>query len=144
MKSDTAKKIRDQAEDYGIALSVHAPYYINLSNGEAEAKKKNIEYVLSAAKAAKNLGATRMVVHPGSASKTDRLSAMQNIKEAVGEILAILDEEGFHDIALCPETMGRLSQMGDLEEIIELCSINERLIPLQSISGISMRVRWAA
>lgn len=139
MKHDTAKKIREEAENYGIALSVHAPYYINLATAEAEGKKKNIEYVLSTARAAKNLGATRMVVHPGSASKADRLTVFQNIKEAVSEILGILDKEGFYDIAFCPETMGRLSQMGSLDEIIELCSVNERLIPAIDFGHIYAR-----
>jgi deoxyribonuclease-4 len=77
----------------------------------------------------RSLGAVRMVVHPGSCSHTERCDAMRHIKAAVPEILKALDEEGFSDIAFCPETMGRLSQAGTLPEVIELCKLDERLIP---------------
>ena len=129
IKKDTAKKIKEEALKYNIALSVHAQYYINLASDSKESREKNIDYMLSCAKAAKNLGAVRMVVHPGSCSNVERKQAMDHIKPAIVEILGLMEQEGYGEIYFCPETMGRVSQIGSLEEVMEICRLNERIIP---------------
>ena len=44
-------------------------------------------------------------------------------------VLAACDEAGYGHIALCPETMGKINQLGDLDEVLELCTLDERLLP---------------
>ena len=63
--SETAGLIGQEAQKYGIQLSLHAPYFINLSTDEAEKKQKNIGYVLESCRAARDMGADRIVVHTG-------------------------------------------------------------------------------
>lgn len=127
LKRQTGEKIHDEALKYGIAMSVHAPYYINLAAEAREAKEKNLMYVRKAAAGAQSLGAKRMVIHPGVPG-SDRKASLEVILEALNDCVHMLEEEGF-DITLCPETMGRVSQMGSLSEVIALCSANEKLIP---------------
>ena len=43
--------------------------------------------------------------------------------------LTVVDNAGLGHIALCPETMGKLNQLGDLEEVLELCTLDARLVP---------------
>ena len=62
---ETALKIGAAAEQHGIQMSIHAPYFINLSSEESERMEKNVGYVLETARLAVPLGATRMVVHCG-------------------------------------------------------------------------------
>lgn len=140
LKQETAEKIGNEARLYDVALSVHAPYYINLATDVVESKEKNIQYILKSAEAARAMGAKRMVVHPGSCSGQSRERAMENIKTATLEILNILEREGF-DIAFCPETMGKVNQIGSLEEILDICNLDKRLIPAIDFGHLYARTK---
>ena len=65
----TAQKIGEAARANGITLSLHTPYYINLSSGEAERREKNVGYLLQSCEAASAMGAQRLVVHCGGVGK---------------------------------------------------------------------------
>ena len=84
---DTARKIGAAAKAHGIQMSIHAPYFINLSSEESERMEKNVGYVLETARLAVPLGATRMVVHCGGQGKLTRERAMRNTHENVRNIL---------------------------------------------------------
>lgn len=126
---ETARSIGAKAREYGIALSLHAPYFINLANPEEESLKKNIGYLLSSCEAADWMGATRVIVHTGALMKRTRREAMDIAKPAMQVVLSACDDAGYGHIALCPETMGKINQLGDLDEVLELCQLDERLIP---------------
>lgn len=128
LKEETATEIRKEAEQYGIALSVHAPYYINLVNDSEEKLEKNRAYFMESFIAASHLGANRLVFHPGS-TRTDRKKDLELAKKNLLMIINMKDEAGFDNIILCPETMGRIKQLGDLKEVMELCLLDERIIP---------------
>ena len=88
---ETALKIGAAAKQHGIQMSIHAPYFINLSSEESERMEKNVGYVLETARLAVPLGATRMVVHCGGQGKLTRDRAMRNSHENVKNILRALD-----------------------------------------------------
>jgi len=127
IKKDTAEKIRDEAEKYGIAMSVHAPYYINLASESSF--EKNLSYIEQSARAADMLGADRIVIHPGSVTGMNRKDAFENVYNSLLKATEILAEKGYKNIILCPETMGKINQIGDLSEIAKLCRIDERVYP---------------
>lgn len=124
-----AKAIRGEAEKYGIQLSVHMPYFINLATEEEEKKVKNIGYFVDSLKVAEALGAKRAVFHPGSASGGDRGAILQRAKVFFKEIIATLDDMNLMNVTLCAETMGKINQLGSLDEVIELCNVDERIWP---------------
>ena len=124
-----AAALKQSCAEKGIRLSLHAPYYISLSGVEEEKRLGSIRYILDSAAAAKLLGADRVVVHTGSCAKLGRKDALELAKDTMKKALAALDEAGLSDITLCPETMGKLNQLGTLEEVLELCAIDDRLIP---------------
>ncbi len=72
ISSDAAKKLGAKAQENGIFLSVHAPYYISLSSTEKEKRDKSIEYILNTLNIAKIMGAKRIVVHSGTAGSITR------------------------------------------------------------------------
>ena len=128
--TEGAKAIRAEAEKYGIQMSVHMPYFINLATEEDEKKVKNIGYFVDSLKVAEALGAKRAVFHPGSASGGDRGVILQRAKVFFKEIIATLDDmELMNNVTLCAETMGKINQLGSLEEVIELCNVDERVWP---------------
>ena len=126
---DTAASLKKDCESRGIRISLHAPYYISLSSLEEEKRRGSVRYILESARAARLLGADRVVVHTGSCARLSREEALELAKGTIREALAALEEEGLSDITLCPETMGKINQLGTLEEVLELCSIDERLLP---------------
>ena len=125
----TARKIGEKAVEAGISLSLHAPYFINLANPDPEALRKTTGYILDSCRAADWMGATRIVIHTGALMKRTRREALDIAIASMAEILKTWEGEGFSHIALCPETMGKIGQLGDLGEVMELCQLDERLIP---------------
>ena len=126
---ETAQKLGANAKAHDIALSLHAPYYINLSADDEERIAKNINYILQSAHAAHWMGAKRVVVHTGAAGGLDRRAALIQAGKTLRRALDICDAEGITNVTLCPETMGKINQLGTLEEVLTLCADNERLLP---------------
>ena len=136
---ETAAKIGAAARENGIAMSVHAPYFINLSSEERERMEKNIQYVLDAARAAHHLGASRIVVHCGGQGKLTRDRAMRNSHKNVRAILEALDAAGLGHITACLETMGKKSVIGSAEEVCELVAADDRLLPCIDFGHLNAR-----
>ena len=129
VKEDTAVALGRQAQAHGIALSLHAPYFINLANPDPESQEKTVGYITSACLVADQMGATRVVIHSGALMKRTREEAMAIALPFLKEIVAVCQDQGYGHITLCPETMGKINQLGDLDEVLRLCQVHESLIP---------------
>lgn len=129
VKEDTAVALGKQAQEHGIALSLHAPYFINLANPDPESQEKTIGYITSSCLVADQMGATRVVIHSGALMKRTREEAMNIALPFLKRIVAVCQDQGFGHITLCPETMGKINQLGDLDEVLRLCQVHESLIP---------------
>ncbi len=129
LKHDTATAIGKQAAANDIALSVHAPYYINLATLESDKAQNNLRYLSESARAAKWMGAKRVVFHPGSQGRVQRAQAFDQIKKALAEAIEHLENEQLFDVTICPETLGKVKQLGDLSEVMQMCKIDERIVP---------------
>ncbi|MDI6618159.1 MAG: TIM barrel protein [Clostridiales bacterium] len=126
---ERAKEIGRNAKKFNIEVSIHAPYYINLASQEKQKLENSIDYIVNSAKVAQWMGAKVVVVHPGSCAKIDRSLAMDTAKKTLRRALDALKEMQLDDVLVCPETMGKKNQLGSMDEIMELCSIDERIIP---------------
>lgn len=129
ISDEKATKLKENAEKYNITLSVHSPYYISLSTQEEEKKISTIKYITDSMAAAKKMGATRVVVHAGSLLGLDRTYAVESACQLLKRAYEEADKLGLGDITICPETMGKINQLGDSKEIIKMCKMDERLIP---------------
>jgi len=129
VREDTAVQVGRAAQAHGISLSLHAPYFINLANPDPDALQKTIGYITGACLAADWMGAARVVIHSGALMKRTRREAQDVALRSLREVVAACDGGGFGHITLCPETMGKINQLGDLDEVLELCAIDERLLP---------------
>ena len=126
---ESARKIGLAAQENGIVLSLHAPYFINLANPDPEALQKTVGYITRACRVADLMGAGRVVIHSGALMKHTRREALDTALRSLKEVIAACDGAGFGHITLCPETMGKLGQLGDLDEVLELCTVDGRLLP---------------
>ncbi len=126
-------------KENNIALSLHAPYYISLSSVEEEKRLNSIRYILESAAAADIMGATRIVVHSGSCSKMSREEATVLAADTLRLARLTLIENGLEHIIICPETMGKINQLGTLDEVITLCQVDESFIPCIDFGHLNAR-----
>jgi deoxyribonuclease IV len=124
-----ARQIGEEAVKNDIFLSIHAPYYINMASPEEDKRENSIRYILQTMEVASWMGAKRIVVHTGACSKICREKALTMAIETLKRTIEQVDNAGFQDISICPEVLGKLNQLGSLEEILEMCKIDDRLLP---------------
>ena len=136
---DKARQLGEKAKAAGVSLSLHAPYYISMSSVEEEKRLNSINYILASAKAVNAMGGDRIVVHTGSCGKISREQALTIALDTMKKALDALDSEGLSHIHICPETMGKVNQLGTLNEVLELCRLDERLIPCIDFGHLNAR-----
>ena len=136
---DKARELGRLAADKNITLSLHAPYYISMSSVEEDKRLNSINYILSSARAVDFMGGNRIVVHTGSCGKISRDTALELAIDTMKKALDALDNENLGHIHICPETMGKVNQLGTLDEVLALCKIDERLIPCIDFGHLNAR-----
>lgn len=139
----TYKLLPDIIKEHNIQLSLHTPYFISLSSEKEETRLNSLTYIKDSALAAHKLGAKKIVVHSGSCSKMTREQALELAKDTLSRTQKMLDEEGLSDIIICPETMGKINQLGTLSEVIELCKVDERFLPCVDFGHLNARTLGA-
>jgi deoxyribonuclease-4 len=120
IREDKAKALGDEARANGIKLSLHAPYYVNLA-GRRDVVERSIRNLNESIEASHWMGAYVVVFHPGyykdAPSKKD---ALRKVIESLKPVSEYRDQIGAKEVWLGPETTGKTSQVGDLEEVIEI------------------------
>ncbi len=133
MGEKTARAVSKAANQHDIMLSVHAPYYINL-NAEGETLAKSKERILNSARIGYVCGAKSVVIHAGFCQKEKRQAVYEKIKKAITEIREKLKGEEV-DIMMRIETMGRKSQFGSLDDVLEITEV-EGVLPCIDFSHL--------
>ena len=149
---DKARQMADDAAARGILFSVHAPYYISASSLDEEKRLNSVNYLLQSAALCRALGGRRVIFHSGSCGKQSREAALEKALDTMRRAVAALDEAGFGDMTLCPETMGKVGQLGTLDEVLALCGVDSRITPCidfghlnaRTLGGIQTKADYAA
>ena len=135
----TYNLLPDIAEQNSIYVTLHTPYFISLSSESEETRLKSVSYIEESAQAAHKLGVRKIIVHSGSCAKMPRETALELAKDTLLKAQTKLDEIGLSDIIICPETMGKINQLGTLSEVIELCRVDERFLPCVDFGHLNAR-----
>ena len=133
---ETFLKIGEEARKYGIRTSFHAPYFISLSGEKEETRLRSIDYIRQSMEAALAMGADTVVIHTGSVGKRQREQALALARDT---LLRALDEIPDNGVHMGLETMGKVGQLGTLDEVIGLCSSHERLYPVVDFGHLNAR-----
>lgn len=149
---DTAQILAEKGKEFGIQYSLHAPYYISMASMEEEKRLNSVRYISESAKAVHMLGGKRVIFHPGGCAKQTREQALEKAINTLQIAIDTLDEEGYGETILCAETMGKIQQLGSLEEILALCKVDKRVYPCidfghlnaRSMGGIRGKEEYAA
>ncbi len=130
------RAIGEKAKEYGILMSLHAPYFISLSSVEEEKRLNSIKYIEKSLWAAELLCADSIVIHSGSAGKISRDEGM---KLSCDTLYRVIEAVGDTNIKLCIETMGKTNQLGTLDEVIEQCKVDSHYVPCVDFGHLNAR-----
>ena len=114
-----AEKIHELNKKLGLILSIHAPYYINLNSKEKSKTEASKKRILKCLEIGTILGVRYVVFHPGFYQGMSKEETYSNIKEQIEKIML---EAGVKKYTpeLAPETTGKESQFGSLDELIKM------------------------
>lgn len=145
MKAEQARLYREMAQQHKIGISIHGPYFISLASGDKEVVKRSRERIIQCIALASELGTGRIIFHPGyfpGKTQDDRHAAVEQIVRELNELKSDIPK-GIH---LLPETAGKRSQIGSVDEIIEICQRVEFARPcidLAHVHAFNQGSLWA-
>lgn len=116
---EKAQLIKQISNKNDLSLSVHAPYYINLNSNEDEKVVASMKRIVDSALAANMIGARKIVFHPGFYMGKNSKDVYDVIRDRIVEVLDYMDDNNI-DAELLPETTGKVSQFGSLNELVKL------------------------
>jgi len=119
MDNRKAKEAGKLAEKLNIKLSIHAPYYVNLSSLKKETIAKSRRWLLMCCERAHYLMADKVVFHPGFYHDRPKEEVFEIIKNEIEELNHEIKKNKWN-VNLAPETTGKKTAFGSLDEIIEL------------------------
>ncbi len=130
------RKVGEEAKKHGILMSFHTPYFISLSGIEEQKRLNSINYISRSLHAAELLGADTIVIHTGSAAKITREEAMALATDTLEKNLEV---NGNTTIRMGLETMGKINQLGTLDEVLTLCKIAPIYHPVVDFGHMNAR-----
>ena len=122
-------------------MSMHCPYYVNVCSKEEEKIESTIDRLVQSAKVGEFMGAYRLVFHPGFYSGRKPETCMDLAKKTYTRLLERCEEEGIENFTFAPETTGKRSQLGNIDEIIEMCASFDHFEPTIDFAHVHARGR---
>jgi deoxyribonuclease-4 len=139
MSDEMASEVRELANNLGVLLTVHAPYYINLNSSETSKVEASINRILESARVGFKAGAWSVVFHSGYYGSSTSEEAYRRIRDVIKFIVSKLRDEDV-DIWIRPELMGGVSEFGSLEEVIKLAEdIGDGVLPCIDFAHLHAR-----
>jgi len=138
MKKDVAEKLGVNAKKHDVWLTVHGSYFINFC-GDDETIENSKKRLIACATAANWMGAHVVVFHPGFYGKGSPKEALERCAKAVGEVVESIKSLQITKVHIGPETTGKPSQFGSLDEVLTLCERVELTEPVIDWAHIHAR-----
>ena len=111
MKEENVIEFGKRAKKLGIALSIHAPYYIVLTSTSQKVLNNFIKEMIKTTHLASLMGCKKVIFHPGFGDDVKKV--IKNLK--------IIEKHKPKNVVILPETMGKLSQLGSLDQVLTIC-----------------------
>ena len=138
MNNSTRDLVKKLAADKKMFLTAHGPFYINLNSKEDDKVEASVQRVVDTAIAAKDTGAYSITYHAAFYLGKDKDEVFQQVRTQTERIISVLEKEGIN-VWVRPETTGKGTQWGDLDEIIALSKEFEQVLPCVDFSHIHAR-----
>ncbi len=137
VSEETCTNISQTAQEHGVLISVHAPYYINL-NADEEEWPKSRQRLMDAAHYGNLAGATDVIFHPGSYFGRPPEEVLPKVIQRLEACVEELRSTG-NPITLRPETMGKPAMLGSLEDTLEMGKILPGVEPCLDFAHLHAR-----
>ena len=134
--------IGEKARAAGVRMSLHTPYFISLSGTDPEKRLKSLDYIRKSLWAAGLLGADTIVIHSGSAAKLTREEAMRLSIDTLEKVAADVGDSPCARLGI--ETMGKVNQLGTLDEVIAQCKVSPIYTPVVDFGHLNARALGGA
>jgi deoxyribonuclease-4 len=128
MSPQVAVSVGELAAKKKVVLTAHGPYFINLNAAEPQKVHMSKERILNTARIAALFGAKSITFHAAFYMKSTPAETYATVKRHLQEVVNILRKEG-NEVTISPEVTGKPSQFGTLEEILQLSSEIEGVLP---------------
>ena len=138
MSEEMARRVGDVAKSKGVRLTAHAPYFINLNSADAERVRASKERLIQTVRIASHLRAEGVVFHAAFYLNDPPSAVYAKVKQALEEMVKLLAAEG-NRVLLRPETAGKESQFGTVEEILNLSAEIEGIVPCIDFAHLHAR-----
>jgi deoxyribonuclease-4 len=134
-----AEIFRNESKKHSIEISVHAPYYINFANPDPEMIKKSIMYLINSCKKLAVLGGKRVVFHAATVGKLTRQEAFDLCLKNIDLLISAIYENKLNDFYFCAETMGKINQIGDVDEVAQIVNRDACFLPAIDFGHLNAR-----
>nr|MDO8077654.1 TIM barrel protein [Candidatus Freyarchaeota archaeon] len=143
MSETLAQRIREVAKQERVHLTAHGPYYINLNSRRKETVRASISRILKTARIAEIAGCESITFHAATYGGAKPESVYETVKSRLASIVKILRDVG-NDVLIRPETTGKPSQFGSLEELVKLSQELEQVLPAVDFAHLHARTNGGA
>jgi deoxyribonuclease-4 len=120
MKQQDAENLGSEARKNDVLLSMHGSYFVNLS-GKKDVVEASKRRLIACATAAQWMGAYVVVFHTGFYGRLEKSFAFKNCVNALKDVVQTMKNLGIQNVKLGPETMGKVSQVGSIAEVLSVC-----------------------
>lgn len=138
MSDETRKLVYETAKKNNLILTAHGPFYINLNSKEEDKVEASVQRIIETALAAKDTGAYSITYHAAFYMGNDKEVVYEKVKKQTQRILEVIEREDIK-VWIRPETTGKGTQWGDLDEIIRLSKEYENVLPCIDFSHLHAR-----
>ena len=119
LSNEKSKELGKEAEKLKFSLSIHAPYYINLTSEDPQKIKDSKKRIMESCERGHHATAKYIVFHPAYYGKLNKEKCYELVKKEIEELQELIKKNNFN-VILCPETTGKISQFGDIDELTKL------------------------
>jgi deoxyribonuclease-4 len=138
VRKEEAEKLGIEAKQRDVWISLHGSYFLNFS-GLKTIVEDSKQRLIACATAAEWMGAHTVVFHPGVYGKRPPEVALKMCSDALRDVIQTLRDLGITNVKLGPETMGKMYQLGSLDEVLSLCETVDQTQPVIDWSHLHAR-----
>lgn len=136
MGEESQKVVKNASDKF--VITAHGPYYINLNSKEAEKVEASVIRIVETARMASKVGAYSITYHAAFYMNNEKEAVFEKVKKQTSRIIEIAQKEG-SNVWIRPETTGKATQWGDLDEVIRLSNEFEMVLPCIDFSHLHAR-----
>lgn len=138
VKKEQTAHLKQIAQQNNIVLTCHGQYWVNLTSLENTKIKQSIDRMLDAARIVHACGGWSITWHLAFYLGQPKEKVQKLVTERVKSVVKTLRNEG-NDIFIRPETTGKPTQWGDLDECLKLSQDVEGVLPCIDFAHLHAR-----